>query len=306
MKVLIIKKKQILIFSFFIILIISTLILLRIPKNETDINVIAPIDYGKATSIDLNGDNIEDTIEIISNDGFDDIKITIGNKNYFLSKLCENNQLGKTKPYWPTKVFIKNLSRSSTPEIIVQASQDKSISYVFKWIDGDFKKVFTSNKNIFGILDSNGNKTPQCYSLNSSSGNSSLDSFMIIDNATINITKDSIKIPDLGNILSLIDLLQKYYELDEVPDIFTENISESELGLLWNLDKEHNQYSFQNAFFYDESIDNEGNITSMKWTLSFEKYIREKDDSSKTETTFYVNTIKSGDNSYKISSIYKK
>ena len=155
MKVLIIKKKQILIFSFFIILIISTLILLRIPKNETDINVIAPIDYGKATSIDLNGDNIEDTIEIISNDGFDDIKITTGNKNYFLSKLCENNQLGKTKPYWPTKVFIKNLSRSSTPEIIVQASQDKSISYVFKWIDGDFKKVFTSNKNIFGILDSN-------------------------------------------------------------------------------------------------------------------------------------------------------
>jgi len=44
----------------------------------------------------------------------------------------------------------------------------------------------------------------------------------------------------------------------------------------------------------------------MKWILSFEKYIREKDDSSKTETTFYVTTIKSGDNSYKISSIYKK
>ena len=129
---------------------------------------------------------------------------------------------------------------------------------------------------------------------------------MIIDNATMNITKDSIKIPDLGNILSLIDLLQKDYELDEVPDIFAENISEGELGLLWNLDKEHNQYSFQNAFFYDESVDNEGNITSMKWILSFEKYIREKDDSSKTETTFYVTTIKSGDNSYKISSIYKK
>ena len=62
------------------VLIISTLILLRIPKNKTDINVIAPIEYGKTTSIDLNGDNIEDAIEIISNDGFDDIKITIGNK----------------------------------------------------------------------------------------------------------------------------------------------------------------------------------------------------------------------------------
>ncbi len=75
MKVLIIRKKQILIFSFFIILIISTLILLRIPK--TDINVIAPIEYGKSTSIDLNGDNIEDTIEIISNDGFDDEYVLI-------------------------------------------------------------------------------------------------------------------------------------------------------------------------------------------------------------------------------------
>ena len=113
MLLLIIKKKQILIFSFFIILIISTLILLRIPKNETDINVIAPIEYGKTTSIDLNGDNIEDAIEIISNDGFDDIKITIGNKNYLLSKLCNNNNLGKTKSHWPTRVFLKNLSRKN-------------------------------------------------------------------------------------------------------------------------------------------------------------------------------------------------
>ena len=87
---------------------------------------------------------------------------------------------------------------------------------------------------------------------------------------------------------------------------FLKNIAQGMYDGLQDNEATHNQYSFQNAFFYDESIDNEGNITSMKWTLSFEKYIREKDDSSKTETTFYVNTIKSGDNSYKISSIYKK
>lgn len=305
MKILLIKKKQVLILPIVLFLIISTLLLLRFTIIKNDIPVIAPIDHDKATSIDLNGDNIKDSIEIISNDGFDDIKITIKNKIYHLNQLCDNNNLGKTKPYWPTKVFIQQLSRSSVPEIIVQTSNDKSLSYVFKWVDGDFKKIFTSNKNIFGILDSNGNKTPQYYSLNSSSGVSSLDSFMIIDNSTLNITKDSIKIPDIENILLLIDLFQKDYELDEIPDIFSENISEKDLGLLWNLDKEHNQYSFQDAFFYDETVDIEGNITSMKWRLSFEKYIREKDDSSKSEITFHVTTIKTSDNSYKISSIYK-
>ena len=304
MKVILIKKKQILVLSISLLLILSTLILLRLTnKNETP--TMAPISYNKPTSIDLNGDSVNDSIEIVSNNGFDDIKITIKNKIYNLSKLCDDNKLGKTKSHWPTKVFIKKLSRSAVPEIIVQTSNDTSLSYVFKWIDGDFKKIFTSNKNIFGILDSTGTKTPQYYSLNSSSGISSLDSFMIIDNSTLDITKDSIKIPDIENILLLIDLFQKDYELDEIPDIFHENISEKELGLLWNLDKEHNQYSFQDAFFYDESIDNQGNITSMQWRLSFEKYIREKDDSSKSEITFHISTVRTSDNSFKISSIYK-
>lgn len=306
MKIFILKKKHIATFLILFILILSTLFLLSLSKSEELINVIAPINNNKSTYLDLNGDNTDDTIEIISKDDNSDVKITIGNKNYFLSKLCDDNTLGKVKSHWPIMVFAQQVSRSSTPEIIVQTSNPKSLIYIFKWVDGEFKKIFSSNKNIFGILDSSGNKTPQCYSLNSYEGNSSLESFMIIDDSIVDITKDCNKIPDLANILSLIDLLQKDYELDDIPDIFSQNISESELGLLWNLDKEHNLYSFQDAFFYDESLDNAGNITSMKWRLSFEKYVRDRDDSSKSEVVFYVNTTKDSENNYKISSIYKK
>lgn len=305
MKVLIINKKQI-IFSFtLIILILSTFLLFKfLPKEE--IQVISPIDTKKTTSIDLTGDNIEDTIEIVNIDGNTDVKITIGNKNYYLSKLCDNNILGDSKSFWPIKVFVQKISRNSCPEIIIQSSRKKSMTYIFKWSNGEFVKLFSSDKNIFGLLDSSSAKTPQFYSLSSSSGISSLESFMIIDNELLDITKDCSPIPDLANILSLINLLQKEYELDEIPDIFSENIPENELGLLWNLDKEHNLYSFQDGFFYDESLDNEGNITSMKWRLTFEKYIKNQDDSSKEEVIFYITSTRDSQRSYKISSIYKK
>lgn len=306
MKVIFIKKKHILyIITLFFILILGIILLLKIfSKDESP--VFNPIDNNKTLSLDLTGDGINDSIKVVSKDGNNDVEILSSGKTYHLGNLCENNILMPQNNSWPIKVFVQNHSRNPYPQIIVQGFDKTSKLYIFTWNKNEFIELFSSNKNIFGVIDSNKNKTPQCYSLNSSSGISSLQSFMIIDNKVLDITKDSKPIPDISNILTLIDLFQKDYELDSIPDIFKEGIPENELGLLWNLDKEHNLYSFQDGFFYDESIDNNGNITSMKWRLSFEKYTKEKGDSSKEEIIFYINTTRTPDNNYKIASLYKK
>ena len=307
MKVLIINKKHILYSIIFIIILLLGFIMLNIfftPKTKDTFN---PIDNSNEYSSDLTGDGIKDTLKVISDEKFIDIKIISNNKVYLLSQLCDGNILLSNSSFWPLKIYVKNISRKNCPEIIIQGTKNnKSIQYVFTWSEGSFKNVFSSQNNILGILDSSSTRTPQCLSFSSSSGISSLNSFMLINNEAIDITKDCKTPPDLNNIISLIDIIQKDYEIDEIPDIFTLEMPKEELGLLWNLDKDRNSYSFQDGFFYDESVDANGKITSIKWRLTFEKYIKEKDDSSKSEFVLYATTVLTPENNYKISSIFTK
>lgn len=307
MKILIIRKKHIFLFTIIILFIATSSIIVfknTYPKEESAFN---PIDNAQTSTLDLTGDGIEDSLKVISEDGNIDIQIISKNRIFNLSKSCSNNILLNDSKSWPAKVYFKKLSRKKVPEIIVQGCKDKSpVQYIFTWINGKFENIFESKKNILGILDSNENRTPQIYSLNSSSGNSSLESYMIIKNELLDITNDCKTIPDLSNVIALIDIIQKDYEVEDIPDIFKEGIPENELGLLWNLDKEHNTYSFQDAFFYDENVNKENTITTLKWRITFEKYVKSQSDSSKSELVFYVTTERTYDGSYKISSLYIK
>ena len=307
MTVLIIKKKNIiyLIISI-LILILGVFIFNNVFKDKTQ-NVFAPIDNSAEYSSDLTGDGVKDVLRVVSNDKYTDIKITSHNKIHTLSDLCDDNILLSNSSFWPSKVYVKNISRRKCPEIIVQGNKNNiNTQYIFSWENGSFKKIFSSENNILGILDSSGTRTPQCFSFNSSSGTSELNSFMLIDNECVDITKDCKTPPDLSNIISLIDIIQKNYEVSEIPDIFTLEIPEDELAIIWNLDKERNNYSFQDGFFYDESTDEKGRITTIQWRLTFEKYIKETDDSSKSEFVLYATTELTPENTYKISSIYTK
>lgn len=307
MKVIILKKKQFFNISIVAILIIL-LILLLLPLNSFKAeNVFNPIDISKNFSLDFTGDGIDDILEVISKNHKKDIKITINNKVFYLSDFVSDNILCDDVSWWPLKVYVKELSRNTTPEIIILGTKNKkSITYLFTWNEDNFVNVYESSKNIFGILNFQGNKTTQCYNINSFLGISSLSSFMILDNKTFDITKDSKPLFDLESIETFIDLVQKSYELEEIPNIFKESIATNELAALWNLDKEHNSYSFQDGLFYDESLDDNGVITSLKWRLTFEKYVKDKDDSSKTELIIYVTVERNIENLYKISSFYIK
>ena len=97
----------------------------------------------------------------------------------------------------------------------------------------------------------------------------------------------------MKNLIEFIDLIEKNYEVENLPNIFLDSIDSSNLSILFNLDKEHNTYSFQNGFFYDDSFDEN--------RLSFEKF--NTSSSSKKELIIYVTISKDCENNFKISSI---
>lgn len=281
-------------------LLLLYLFLFKINKVSSS-SVISPLKEN--TTLDINGDGIQDYISISSSSSSSS-EITINNTKYSLDTIINEDDISSSVPTWPTKIFVNRIARNTTPMIIIQSNKNNIGKVSVISLDNKhFNIIYSDEKNIFGILDSNGSRTPRYYSLKSSSGNSSLNSFMILDNKLLDITKDTTTIPGIDEVLSFIDLIQVDYAPSDLPSLFDETISSTELALLWNLDKDNYNYSFQDAFFYDDHINNKGTITSIKWRLTFEKYNKGSDDSSKEEKILFLTSKITADNSYKISSI---
>jgi len=203
------------------------------------------------------------------------------------------------------KFFLMIFRETTSPEIIIQGSKNnKCISYLFHWNKKKFDLIFSNNNNIFGILDCKNSKTPMCYSISSSEGLTSLNSFMLINDTTLDTSKETLTLPSLDSVTHFIDLIEMPYVLDDIPDIFTSSIDKENLSLLWNLDKENYSYSFQNAFFYDYKWTDSGEPTSIRWRLSFEKSNLKGQENDKTELILLIDLEKDA-SSYKINSIQK-
>lgn len=296
MKVLFIKKKYIY-YLFIFLLSVIVFYFSTVKNNNKSLYSFNPID--KNSFADINCDGIKDNINISHNN----IIVDINNEKYILKNYIENNSISHSTESWPVKVFLFNISRSNKPEIIIQnKNKDKASVSILSYTNENFINLYSESKNIFGILDSKSGKNPRCFALNSYIGINSLNSFMIINNKVLDITEDSKDIPGLSNILEFINLIEKNYEIDDTPNIFTENIPSKELGILWNLDKENFNYSFQDCFFIDNTYDTEGNITSLTWRFTFE--VLNKTNDYKKEFIIYLTSEISYDKTYKISSIY--
>ena len=286
------KNKYIIAFIFLLSL------LFFVFYDNSSVAVYKPVNGN--IKIDINGDGIEDVISVTPSDS----EFTINNQKYSVNSIIENNSNSSATSTWPSKVFVNNDKRYTKPILIIQSNENnKAKVSVVMWENSSFNVLYSDNKNIFGILDSSSSRTARYYLLNSYSLSSSLSSFMILDNKSVDITKDTFNIPGLREILSFIDLIQADYEPYDLPPLFNENIPSKELALLWNLSKDTYNYSFQDAFFYDNKVNEKGNITSIKWRLTFERYNKGSDDSSKEEKVIYVTSTFAADNSFKISSI---
>ena len=289
MKVILIRKKFIT--YLFILFIVLLFAIYKSLENTAAFSVQSNID-----EYDFNNDGQTDKITNSNND----ILINVNNKDYSLNNLC-NNKLNSNSS-WKKKIHIIDLSRDLSPEIIVQNGfNGKGLISIFNWQNNNFQNLSVIEANILGIYSYNNTRTPQCFTINSSIGQNSIKSFMLIDNKITDTTKKCNNILDLDSIISFINLIEQDYEAESLPDIFTENIQYDELVQLYHLDKENNYYSFQDAFFYDSGITNEGNIESVIWQINFEKYLIGGNDNDKKEVTFFITTTKSDEN-YKINS----
>ena len=304
MKFLILNKKFIFntLFSMGIIFLLTTLIYL-ISNKYNYIQTISPINIPDDKQFDLTGDGQKDTLQFLNSQNKIDFNINCFNDNYYLSNLIDDKVLFTANNHWIPKLFLHDISRDNIPEIIIQGSKNnKCISYVFHWNNKKFDLISSSTNNILGILDCKNSRTPQCYSISSSEGMNSLYSFMLVNDAPLDTSKENPTLPSLDSVTHFIDLIQIPYVLDDIPDIFTSSIDKQNLSLLWNLDKENYSYSFQNAFFYDYKWTDSGDPASIRWRLSFEKSNFKGLKNDKTEFILLIDLEKE-DSYYKINSI---
>ena len=125
-----------------------------------------------------------------------------------------------------------------------------------------------------------------------------------LDNDTVKeVTINTGNIFSLDEVGKFIDLIEYPYEPEELPDIFTPNISSDELKIFWNLDKDNYEYKFQSAYFYDNDWNSSGYPSSILWTLSFQKINRNDANKPSKEMLIYLTTNIDYLNHYNISSI---
>lgn len=300
-----VKKNSFIAFiiSIFIICVtIATIINTYLKDTETLSNKY--LDNTKEYDFDCDGEN--DQLIIISTNSTYSIKI----KNSIGEILLKSNEFDYSLIDITSSCNINisyiDLNRNKIPELIISGfKNNKPTFYIFQWKDNTFQEVLFSQNNILGILDYNNSRTPKIYITNSTTGDKGTNGYILNANSIKDITFSNPTIPSLGNIQTLINLIEADYELDDAPDIFTAYIPSEELGILWNLDKSTYRYSFQKGYFYDISWDDSGRATSIYWILSFEKVNFIDSDSSPKELTMYVKAELEESDEYKISSIIK-
>lgn len=306
MKIVIINKKNLINKLFYIeLLVFSSLLIYFFYNTNASKETISPVNLGQEIQIDLNGDGKKETLQQINSENKIDFSIISPDDNFYLSTSIDDKVLFTNNTHWHPKVFLNDISRDNIPELIIQGSKDnKPISYVFHWNKNNYSLAYCSNNNILGILDSKNSRTPQCFSISSSEGTASLKSFMLINDSFLDTSKDNLSIPSFDSVTKFIDIVQLPYVFDDLPDIFTTTIDKKDLSLLWNLDKDNYNYTFQNGFFYDYKWNESYVPSSLRWRLSFEKSSYKGNTNDKSEFTLLLDLEKTGD-LYKINSIQR-
>lgn len=294
-------KKRILSILFLIFL----TILCFISNDLKVLQTMLPINITQNKDFDITGDGKKDLIQIMNTENNIDFTINSTDSIFYLSNNIPDKVLFNNNNHFIPKLYLHDISRDNMPEIILQGSKNnKSLTYLFNWNQNSLNLIFSSENNIFGMLNSNNSRTPVCYSISSAEGYSSLKTFMLINDAYLDTTNEVSTLPSISSVLQFIDLVQIPYILNDLPDIFSSSIEKEELSLFWTLDKENYSYSFQNAYFYDSKWNESEEPLFIRWKLSFEKSNIKGQENDLNELILLIDLEKI-DSTYKISHIEK-
>lgn len=275
-----IKKKSLLVVTIIILSSIFTISaflfkeIYLLNNNSQSIETFASTNQGENFFVDLNGDGKKDSIYISSSNSSNQyiISCTVNNQNYSLEVKSPLNTLGAFNKYWPITISFIDISRDKIPELIIQSSEnDIAITHIFKWTGDGFKDLYCSTNEIFGVIDSNNNKSPKFFSFSINNSDGTIQKYMLTNNNIKNISYEKIEIPAYNSIISFIDIVTLPYNLYNLPDIFSDKIPYNLIHKLDALNKGNFYYVFQDGFFKDINWDSKGNISEVNWRVRFKK-----------------------------------
>lgn len=252
---------------------------------------------------DFNGDGKEDLLEIECKDNKYAAKIVSQNKTYNLTPSKKLSSLGNKYSFSNILLSFCDLSRDHIPEIFMCSYEnDTPIFHIFSYDKENFNDIFCSTNNMYGVLDSQNNKTPKLFSFSLMTAESK-SSFILLKNTLKNISYENYSIPSLSEVQAISTYILADYTPDVYPDVFY-NVDGDSLSKLIGLDKTHFGYSFLYGNFIDNEWNKNGDISKISWDLYFKK---SSNENSKDISTLNVKLTanKVGD-IYKITSINLK
>ncbi len=260
--------------------------------------------FNQNSHYDFNADGNDDELQVINGQNKIDYTLKTLHKDYVLSDYASSKTIFTLNHHLEPFVYIGDISRDKIPELLLMGSKNnKNVSYLFYFFENTPKLMEIESKNITGILDSKNSKTPQLFFIDSKDSTNSFKSIMLVCNEIVDTSKSNNVIPSLNNIIRFINIIELPYTVDDIPDIFTQNIDKTDLSILWHLNKDNLSYSFQNGFFYDYEWDDYGNPVNINCRLSFSKTDLKNFKSKNSEEFIISLNLTKSDSSYKISSI---
>lgn len=305
-KFIVVKRNTMIFIAIVILLFIfSSFIFINFITKST-VTTLGSEDNQDNMLIDLNGDGKNYELYIDKSKDIYCVKVKFASKEVSLIPNGKQYTLGSQNNN--DKIYIKtqDLTRDDIPEVIISTFINKEpVNHIFKYSEGNFLNIISTDQNIVGILNSKNTKSPTLISLSSSKGDESVNSYILKGNNFKDISFSKTKTPGLSTSQQFIDAIEKPYEVLETPDIFSSDISSDELSLLWNLDKETYVYSFENGFFRDIDWDSNGDSRAIEWNLRFNCSKKIGSSEKDSQINIYIKIEKSQYGDFKISSLKK-
>lgn len=278
-RILFIKKETLYIITF--ALLISILFSIYILTKPTEESSSYVGNLNDSISLDVNGDGKKEELSKV-NDG-DDVGILIkyDNKEECLDKLS------KTSYFKSMDLFFCDLTRNTIPEVIINVhNKSNSKIEIFSSSEDKMNKIFSKAGNIVGISNSTNNRTPLLTIGEKKDNSLTLSTYLLIngEEKKLNINSDHIFGKD--TITSLISYIENMYYENTPMDLSL--ISHDFRGESYNAFESFDDTThliFDKGSFSDLKYNKDGELSSIKWCLSFHT---KEDSSNSTLYTFDI------------------
>lgn len=154
LKVLVLKKKQLIWAGIiFLLIVISAILLIRLGSRETVNTNSSTMTF---SDIDIDNDGKPDSIVIKPDDKTMEYNVDIITSNgetLLLESDPSIKTLGYYSEHWPINVVVKDLNKDGIKELVIQSSDEKGpILHIFKYSNEKMERISSGRYSFFGTI----------------------------------------------------------------------------------------------------------------------------------------------------------